>query len=212
MGSFSFFCIWILPWKTAIPQSIHPLGWHSVFAGVLVRHSHELAGSAPDWTLLFMTSFLYAHCLLVKRMKLSGICARWSHFLDCICFLCFANLLWLYPVVLPTSLPIADILIRECLASVGWHIWSSDVSQLTPPTCSLQMQLTEPWWKQSQCFSGLSIQQNHLEGSLIHRLQSSTPKGPASVWVGTKKICVSNNLLSDADAAGPGATLWEPLT
>ena len=26
-----------------------------------------------------------------------------------------------------------------------------------------------------------------------------------------KKICISNKFLSDADAAGPGTTLWEPL-
>lgn len=50
--------------------------------------------------------------------------------------------------------------------------------------------------------------QNHLEGPLIHRVQSSTPRLSDSVAQVGPNSCITA-FLSDADATGPGTTLWE---
>lgn len=158
-----------------------------------------------------MTSFLYAHCLLFKCMKLSCICARWSCFLDLICFVYFTNL------TMTVSCGLAYI------PSYRWYIdqWMSNISWI----------VYLKFWLLSAHASNMHSS-NAVTGALIETVTVLLTLGyttkslggifntqiaelhSQSFWLSLswdQKICISNNLLSDADAADPGTTLWEPL-
>lgn len=59
-----------------------------------------------------------------------------------------------------------------------------------------------------QWFSSLNEHQNRLEGSLIHRWLGATPRVSESIQLQLGlRICISNTLPSEADAADPRTTL-----
>ena len=63
-----------------------------------------------------------------------------------------------------------------------------------------------------QWFPNLNMPQNHLEGLLKHRFLGLTSRISDSVsleW--DLRVCLSNKFLGQADAAGRGTPVWEPL-
>lgn len=56
------------------------------------------------------------------------------------------------------------------------------------------------------------MHQNHLEGLFKHRFLGLTTRNSESVGISLcPQIFFSNKFQSDADTAGSGNTLWEPL-
>ena len=56
------------------------------------------------------------------------------------------------------------------------------------------------------------MDRNHLEGLLKHGLLGPTLRISDLYLGGSLRICISNKFPGNADSAGPGTTLWEPVT
>lgn len=102
------------------------------------------------------------------------------------------------------------------LESGGAQLWTQAVrsqSPCTPPLLSPGPCLPGmTWWHPGQGFSNLRKHQSHLDGLVRQRLLEPTPRVLDSVGLGLGPvICISNNLLRDADVTGLGAALWVPL-
>lgn len=99
-----------------------------------------------------------------------------------------------YPQYSPQGLPSTQEALRNILEWV-----SGRMNELMPGT-SITWKCSHPWI--TQCFSNVSVQMNHL-GFLVKCRNRFEDLG----W--SLRVCISNKLPGDSNAAGPLSTLWE---